>query len=168
MKILTFLVIFKPIWFLQIYVILDKCLQRSSAISFIAQENILTQEGTMSVESSPSYTSSTFTTTQSPDECKLKGHCDTIGSFLSLGDCLNCYCQCAYNTSTSAQWTKNCCNPGEVWNPNAWPNPDSCDNPKQMEICAENSVPTQEKFNILLISLTMTLIIYLNYNVYDV
>ena len=120
------------------------------------------QNSSISGESSPSYTSSTLPSTQSPDECQLKGHCNmTINSFLSLGDCLNCYCQCAWNTSTSAQWTKNCCNPGEVWNPNAWPNPNSCDNPEKMEICTENSGPSQRKLSHFLILLTVALIIYL-------
>ena len=161
MKILTFLVMLKPIWFLQIYIILDKSLKSSSAISNLAQENRLVQKGSVSGESSPSYTSSTLPSTPIPDECQLKGHCNiTIDRFWSLGDCLNCYCQCAYNTSTSAQWIKNCCNPGEVWNPNAWPNPNACDKPERMEICTENSIPSQGKLNHLLILLTITLIIY--------
>ena len=162
MNILTFLVILKPIWLLQIYIILDKSLQISSAISVVAQENRYVQKSSNSGESSASYTPSTLTTTQIPDECQLKGHCNiTIDTFLSLGDCLNCYCQCAYNTLTSAQWTQNCCNPGEVWNPNASPNPNACDKPERMEICTENSIPSQGKLNNLLILLTITLIIYL-------
>ena len=162
MKFLTFPIILNPVWFLQIYIILNKSLQRSSAISVVAQENQLMQKRSISEENSPLYTSSTLPSTQSPDECQLKGHCNmTINSFLSLGDCLNCYCQCAWNTSTSAQWTKNCCNPGEVWNPNAWPNPNSCDIPEKMEICTENSGPSQRKLNHFLILLTITLIIYL-------
>ena len=162
MKFLTFPIILKPVWFLQIYIILNKCLQRSSAISAVAQENKLMQKSSISEGSSASYTSSTLPSTQSPDECQLKGHCNmTINTFLSLGDCVNCYCQCAWNTSTSAQWTKNCCNPGEVWNPNAWPNPNSCDIPEKMEICTENSGPSQRKLSHFLILLTITLIIYL-------
>ena len=163
MKISTFLVILKQIWFCQISIILVNSFERLSAISVVAQENLLMQELSISVEDSPSYTSSTLPSTRYPDECQLKGHCNmTIDSFLSLGDCLNCYCQCAFNTSTSAQWTKNCCNPGEVWNPNARPNPNTCDLLERIEICTGKSTEIKGKFSHFLILLTITFIINLD------
>ena len=79
---------------------------------------------------------STSTTSEAPDECELKGACKVDGDFLALGECENCYCRCAYNSSTTLEWKKLCCDtdPPSVFDPYAWPNPNSCDTCEHMEI----------------------------------
>ena len=75
-------------------------------------------------------TSSTATTTKELDECEIRGACEVEGTFLAIGECQNCYCQCA-----QLQWTKNCCpmDPPSAFDPDAWPNPDNCDTCSHME-----------------------------------
>ena len=70
-------------------------------------------------------------TTVKPNGCEAIGTCDTaIDTFHTLGACENCYCQCAQNL-----WVQQCCPGGQVWNPDAWPNPNSCDDPTLMDAC---------------------------------
>ena len=79
--------------------------------------------------------SSTVTTsTSKPDRCELKGECNITGSFLSLGTCENCYCFC----NPALRWSELCCPPGLIWNPNAWPNPNSCDDPDNIPDCGSS------------------------------
>ena len=82
----------------------------------------------------------TSMSTSEPTRCQLIGHCNTTGSFLPLGDCENCYCYCGPGNI----WDQLCCSPGLVFNPNAWPNPNSCDFPSQSPGCgATVSTPSQ-------------------------
>ena len=81
-----------------------------------------------------SESSSTSVTSEAPDECKSKGACEVVGAFSALGECENCYCQCAYITSAIPEWTKMCCqtDPPSVFDQNSWPNPNTCDTCEHM------------------------------------
>ena len=97
---------------------------------------------TASSTHAPTTTTATISTSSHvPDECELQGACE-LGEFLPLGECENCYCQCAANSSTTYQWKKYCCPSDGIWNPNAWPNPNSCDTCENMENCSCSGTST--------------------------
>ena len=100
--------------------------QSKSSPSTISTEKSTTVSSTTYTTSQETITntSSTATTTQELDECELRGACEEEGDFLAIGECQNCYCRCA-----QLQWTKQCCSldPPSVFDPNAWPNPNTCD-----------------------------------------
>ena len=103
----------------------------SSSKSITSPSTISTEKSTTvssttytSSQETVTNTSSTATTTKELDECELRGACEVEGDFLAIGECQNCYCQCA-----QLQWTKQCCtmDPPSAFDPDAWPNPNNCD-----------------------------------------
>ena len=101
-------------------------------LNLASTSNATTSVSTTVSLSTTTYATTTLTSTHQPDECELEGACNSTSEFfLPLGVCEHCYCQCSPYLNSTYQWTKQCCPENQVWNPNAYPNPNSCDTKDQ-------------------------------------
>ena len=116
-----------------------KTTRMSSEESATDQPSLRNEQTESGTEETPQETvsesSSTSATSDAPDECEAKGACE-LGTFIALGECENCYCQCAPTSLNTFQWKKFCCAtvPPSVFDPNASPNPNACDTCEHMEL----------------------------------